>query len=183
MKQFFKTFALHLASSFLVLGIFVAYAISYPTTTPAGETAGGRFMDYFNKILVSTGAGSDGTVRQSAQSTSLGTNSNPSVVTLSAGNVQVNGTITSNGIAKAPVFQDSDDTGFFANPNNVSHFNRIDFDHMFDRNNYSYFLDLNNTSGFNTINAVTINATTINATTINATTICLNGDCKSSWPI
>lgn len=50
---------------------------------------GGKFMTYFTKMLVDTNmVTSDGTVKQS---TSLGTASTPSIVTLNGNNVQING--------------------------------------------------------------------------------------------
>lgn len=61
MKQFLKTFAFHLISLFLVIGIFVAYAINYPSTPPAGETAGGKFAAIFNNILQSGNYATDTT--------------------------------------------------------------------------------------------------------------------------
>ena len=70
MKQFFKGLGKHIAGA-LVFSLFsilfiagLVYAITYPSAPPTGEVAGGKFMGYFNKILVDTGTTSDGTVKQ-----------------------------------------------------------------------------------------------------------------------
>ncbi len=43
----------------------IVYALTYASAPPQGETAGGKFMLYFNKMLVNTGATTDGTVKKS----------------------------------------------------------------------------------------------------------------------
>ncbi|OIP54056.1 hypothetical protein AUK10_01615 [Candidatus Gracilibacteria bacterium CG2_30_37_12] len=72
MKQFFKWLGKHIAGA-MVFSLFsilfiagIVYALTYPSAPPMGEVAGGKFMDYFNKILVSTGTLSDGTVKKAA---------------------------------------------------------------------------------------------------------------------
>ncbi|MDD2916838.1 MAG: hypothetical protein PHH70_03260, partial [Candidatus Gracilibacteria bacterium] len=50
----------------LFTGAIIVYAVNFPTTTPSGETPGGKFMGYFNKMLVNTDlASTDGTVKNS----------------------------------------------------------------------------------------------------------------------
>jgi hypothetical protein len=44
----------------------IAYALTYPSAPPIGEVAGGKFMQYFNKMLVDTNVTtSDGMVKVS----------------------------------------------------------------------------------------------------------------------
>lgn len=60
MKQFLSWFGKKVANAivtavlFMVAVLGIVYALSYPSTPPAGEVAGGNFMNYFNKILVNT---------------------------------------------------------------------------------------------------------------------------------
>ncbi len=59
MKQFFKWMGKHIAGA-IVFSLFsilfiagIVYALTYPSTPPVGEVAGGKFMQYFNSIKVS----------------------------------------------------------------------------------------------------------------------------------
>ena len=52
------------ALGFIFTSIFIVYAITYPAT-PSSKTWGGEFMNFFNKMLVSTWTTSDGTVKKS----------------------------------------------------------------------------------------------------------------------
>lgn len=79
MKQFLKWLGKHIAgamvfSLFSILFIsFIVYALNYPSTPPTGEVAGGKFMMYFDRMLVNTGATTDGTVRKSVTTEQIGT--------------------------------------------------------------------------------------------------------------
>jgi Chaperone of endosialidase len=70
-----------------------------------------------------------------------------------AGNQWNGGSITAIGAMYTPIIYDRDNTAFGIDPAGVSTVNRIDFDHMYDRNNYGYYIDLNNASVFNVIYA------------------------------
>jgi hypothetical protein len=73
MKYFLKTLKTQAVNAFLfsifsilfVAGIAYA-ALSWPSSVPSGETAGGKFSDYFSKMLVNTGPSGDGTVKNAA---------------------------------------------------------------------------------------------------------------------
>ncbi|MFA6091140.1 MAG: collagen-like protein [Candidatus Gracilibacteria bacterium] len=63
MKQFFKWLGKHIAGA-LVFSLFsilfiagIVYALTFPSTPPVGEVAGGKFMQYFNSIKVACPAG------------------------------------------------------------------------------------------------------------------------------
>ena len=57
MKQFFKWLGKHIAGA-LVFSLFsilfiagIVYALTFPSAPPAGEIAGGKFMQYFNSMF------------------------------------------------------------------------------------------------------------------------------------
>ena len=56
MKQFFKWIGKHIAGA-MVFSLFsilfiagIVYALSFPSAPPAGEVAGGKFMQYFTNM-------------------------------------------------------------------------------------------------------------------------------------
>nr|MDD3719921.1 hypothetical protein [Candidatus Gracilibacteria bacterium] len=65
MKIFLKIIIKYLILISLAIGIISAFAITFPTGTPSGETSGGLFKYYINKILVNTNLSTtDGTVKK-----------------------------------------------------------------------------------------------------------------------
>ncbi|MDD5197728.1 MAG: hypothetical protein PHN60_02615 [Candidatus Gracilibacteria bacterium] len=78
MKQFLSWIGKRIING-IVTGIFlivtvlgIVYAINYPSTPPTGEITGGKFMAYFNKMLVNTGTTTDGTVHKSLTTEQIG---------------------------------------------------------------------------------------------------------------
>ncbi len=80
MKQFFKWLGKHIAGA-MVFSLFsilfiagIVYALTYPSAPPMGEVAGGKFMQYFTKILVDSNiTTTDGTVKKAATTDQIGT--------------------------------------------------------------------------------------------------------------
>nr|MDD3719920.1 BspA family leucine-rich repeat surface protein [Candidatus Gracilibacteria bacterium] len=65
MKNFLKIIIKYLILISFAIGIISAFAITFPTGTPSGETSGGLFKYYINKILVNTNLSTtDGTVKK-----------------------------------------------------------------------------------------------------------------------
>lgn len=67
MKQFFKWLGKHIASA-LIFSVFsilfiagIVYALTFPSTPPTGEVAGGKFTVIFNNILQSGNYATDTT--------------------------------------------------------------------------------------------------------------------------
>jgi|FLOH01.1.fsa_nt_gi hypothetical protein len=52
--------------------------------------------------------------------------------------------IQSNSSVRAPLFYDSNNTGYYVDPAGMSNMERVDFSYGYDRNNTAYYIDLNN---------------------------------------
>lgn len=80
---------------FLALFVFgITYAINFPGSVPGGETQGGKFMSYFNKMLVSTGTTSNGTIKRALSL--WRDDGTPALLILSGASVFAPGTIEAN---------------------------------------------------------------------------------------